>query len=210
MLRRLFSSGNGTEAVQVELRGYDLEQADEIALQIEQRMSQMEGVAGVRRSRQDGRPEQNITFDREKIANLGLSVQDVARTVQTSIGGSRAGQFRVGGDEYPIVVRLRPKDRLTTQDLDAISVRTRSGETIPVSTLVKSERGRAPTSIQRVSGQRVTYVSANLEEGVALGDASNASGRTWLRWPCPMASRSRSAGSTKSSRRHSATFYWPS
>jgi HAE1 family hydrophobic/amphiphilic exporter-1 len=171
ILRRLFSSGDGTEAVQVELRGYDLDRADEIAREIRRRMERVEGVADVRPSRREGRPEENVVFDREKIASVGLSVQEVARAVQTSVGGSRAGMFRVGGSEFPIVVRLRPQDRLSSQDLDDIPVRTPEGRTIPVSALVRSESSRAPTSIQRVSGQRVTYISANLERGVALGEA---------------------------------------
>lgn len=171
ILRRLFRSGDGTEAVEIELRGYDLEVANNLARTMQNRMEQIEGVASVRLSRREGRPEENIIFDREKIASLGLTVQSVARAVQTSVGGSRAGQFRVGGDEFPIMVRLRPKDRLTTQDLDAISIRTPEGETIPVSALVSTRRARAPTSIQRVNGQRVTYVSANLNEGVALSEA---------------------------------------
>ena len=58
-------------------------------------------------------------------------------------GGSRAGQFRVGGDEFPIVVRLRPEDRLTTQDLDDIAVRTPTGQVVPVSALVDTERRRS-------------------------------------------------------------------
>lgn len=170
ILRRLFSSGDGTEAVQVELRGYDLDTADRIAREIQSRMERVEGVVDVRLSRREGRPEENLVFDRNKISSLGLSVEQVAGAVQTSIGGSRAGQFRVGGDEFPITVRLRPEDRLTLQDLDDISVRTPEGRTIPVSTLVDTKRGRAPTSIMRVNGQRVTYISANLERGVALGD----------------------------------------
>ncbi len=171
ILRRLFRTGDGTEAVEIELRGYDVELADQTAEQIMLRVQQIPGVASVRLGRRQGRPEQNLYFDRAKIANLGLSVQEVGRAIQTSIGGSRAGQFRVSGDEFPIVVRLRPEDRLSVQDLDAISVRTRTGDTIPVSSLMLPERGRAPTTIQRVDGQRVTYVAANLEDGVALGDA---------------------------------------
>lgn len=171
ILRRLFSSGGGTEAVQVELRGYDLKVADALSREIRDRLEAVDGVADARLSRREGRPEENIVFDREKIANLGLTVQQVGRAIQTSVGGSRAGQFRVDGDEFPIVVRLRPEDRLSVQDLDDISVRTGDGTTIPVSTLVDAERSRAPTTIQRVDGQRVTYVSANLEENVPLGDA---------------------------------------
>lgn len=170
ILRRLFSSGGGTEAVQVEIRGYDLKVADALAREIRDRLESTPGVADARLSRREGRPEENLVFDREKIASLGLTIQQVGRAVQTSLGGSRAGQFRVDGEEFPIMVRLRPEDRLSLQDLDNISVRAGNGETIPVSTLLRNDRSRAPTTIQRVSGQRVTYVTGNLEDGVPLGD----------------------------------------
>ena len=173
ILRRLFRSGGGTEAVQVELRGYDLEVADQVSREIQAQMELIPGVAGVRLGSREGRAEQNLIFDRAKIARLGLSVQQVGRAVQTSVGGSRAGQLRISGEEYPIIVRLRPEDRVSMQDLDNISVRTPTGEVIPVSSLVKPRVGRTPTSIQRVDGQRIHYISANLEEGVALGDAVN-------------------------------------
>ncbi len=171
ILRRIFSSGSGTEAVQIELRGYDLEQAQDLAQEVRRRIEMVPGVTGARTSQREGRPEENILFDREKIASLGLSVQQVAEAVQTSIGGSRAGQFRVGGEQYPIIVRLRPEDRLSTQDLDNIAVRTPDGQTVPVATLVDTQRKRGPLGIQRVNGQRVTYVTANLESGVPLGEA---------------------------------------
>ncbi len=171
ILRRIFSSGGGTEAVQVELRGYDLEESDRLSRAMVRRMERLPGIADVRVSRREGRPEENIVFDRAKISSLGLSVEQVAQAIQTSVGGSRAGRFRAGGDEFPIVVRLREEDRLTTQDLNNISVQTAEGQVVPVSSLVQRVRERGPTSIQRVNGQRVTHISANLERGVALGDA---------------------------------------
>ena len=173
MLRRLFGSGGGG-AVEVELRGYDLALADQAARQLEQEMLQVRGVHDVRISRREGRPEQNLIIDREKIADLGLSVRDIARVIQANVGGIRAGVFREGGEEFPIVVRLRPEDRLTAQDLASASVRTADGQVLPVSALVDLERRRGPTGIQRVDGQRVTYVTANLESGVALGDVIGA------------------------------------
>jgi HAE1 family hydrophobic/amphiphilic exporter-1 len=95
----------------------------------------------------------------------------VAQAVQTSVGGRQAGQFRDGGEQFPIVVRLRPEDRLATQDLANISVQTPDGATIPVSAVVEQQSGRGPTSVRRINGQRVTYISAILESGVPLGSA---------------------------------------
>jgi HAE1 family hydrophobic/amphiphilic exporter-1 len=169
MLRRLFGSG-GASAMELEIRGYDLAMADRIAQDIKSLMELEPDIADVRISRREGRPEQNLIIDREKIADLGLSVNDVAEVIQTNVGGSRAGSFREGGDEFPIMVRLQPTDRLSTQDLSNISLKTGGGEILPVSSVVTSERRRSPTEIERVNGQRVTYVTANLESGAALGD----------------------------------------
>jgi HAE1 family hydrophobic/amphiphilic exporter-1 len=169
MLRRLFGSGSG-QAVQLELRGYDLVLAEQLALQIKRIMEGIPRIEDVRVSRREGRPEQNLIIDREKIADLGLSVSQVAQVIQTNVGGSQAGVFREGGDEFPIVVRLQPQDRLNTLDLGNVSVRTVSGQILPVSSVVQTQRRRSPTAIERVDGQRVTYITANLQSGVALGD----------------------------------------
>lgn len=169
ILRRLFGSGEG-QALQLELRGYDLDLADELAQNIKRIMERAPEIADVRTSRREGRPEQNLIVDREKIANLGLSVSQVAGVIQTNVGGSRAGSFREGGEEFPIVVRLQPEDRLSTLDLGNIAVRAGNGQIVPVSAVVRSERRRSPTTIERVDGQRVTYITANLQSGAALGD----------------------------------------
>ena len=170
ILRRIFGSGGG-EAVELQLRGYDLERAKTLSEDIKQRMEEIPEVTGVRTDRREARPEQNLIFDREKIADLGLTVSGVARIIQTNVGGSRAGTFREGGDEFPIRVRLQPKDRLSTKDLENISIRTPDGQVLPVTAVVSQSEGRGPTDINRVNSQRVSYISANLESGVALGDA---------------------------------------
>jgi HAE1 family hydrophobic/amphiphilic exporter-1 len=169
MLRRLFGSGTG-EAVQLELRGYDLELADQLALKIRGVMESIPAIEDVRISRREGRPEQNLIVDREKIADLGLSVGEIARVIQANVGGSQAGVFREGGEEFPIVVRLQPDDRLSTLDLGNVAVRAGTNRVIPVSSVVRTERRRGPTAINRVDGQRVTYITANLQSGAALGD----------------------------------------
>ena len=171
IFRRLFSTSDDGEAIQIELRGYDMQIAQQFAQQVQSRVSGIEGVSDVRISRREGQPEENIIFDRDKIADLGLTVREVAQAVQTNIGGSLAGQFRVGGEEYPIRVRLKPEDRLTTLDLEDIGVRTPMGDIVPISEVTIQEKGRGPSSISRINGQRVTYITANLEDGVALGDA---------------------------------------
>ena len=170
ILRRVFSTGGGNEALQVELRGYDLDRARSISERIESRLEGVEGIASARTGRREGRPEQNVRFLRDKISSLGLTTQEVAAAVQTNVGGSRAASYRTGGEQFPITVRLRPEDRLSVDDLDNVSIQTPEGESVPLSTLVDTNRGRGPTEIQRINGQRVTYISATLNSDAVLGE----------------------------------------
>lgn len=170
ILNRIFGSGSD-EAVQLELRGYDLDTAAEVADDIRIRMERIPEIRGVRSDRQEGRPEQNIVFDRERIAELGLTTREVSQAIQANVGGVLAGQFRERGDEFPIRVRLQEQDRMSTLDLDNISVRTPEGETVPVSTVIRQQAGLGPENINKINGQRVTYITADLEGGVPLGEA---------------------------------------
>jgi HAE1 family hydrophobic/amphiphilic exporter-1 len=171
VLRQLFQSGgNQGSSLELQLRGYDLEAAEDLAQEIARRIELVPGVEDVDASNRERRPQRNITFDRERISQLGIGVQDIAVAIQTSVGGRRAGVYRVGGEEIDINVRLRPEDRMSTLDLENIGVRTAAG-ILPVSALITQETGRGPTTIFRIDGQRVSYITANLEEGVALGDA---------------------------------------
>jgi HAE1 family hydrophobic/amphiphilic exporter-1 len=171
MLSRLFNAGSGSGEIEVQLRGYDLQQAEQVANEIRRRMALVEGVVEANVEQREGRPEETLRFQRERIYALGLSVEEVARAVQASVGGSRAGYYREGGEQFPITVRLRPEDRLTAQDLAGISVRTPGGEMIPLSALVTRVDDRGPTEIDHIDGQRVMYITADLESGAALGDA---------------------------------------
>ena len=76
-------------------------------------MESIEGVSDARISRSAGRPESQIIIDREKASTMGLSVSDIATTIETSVGGTTATYFREGGEEYEILVRYQEEDRLS-------------------------------------------------------------------------------------------------
>jgi len=188
-LRRIFGSGGGGEdegeSLSLQLRGNDLSQADELSRQLITLLERIPGINDVESDRREGNPQQDIRFDREKISRIGLSVNEVARAIQTNIGGTRAGVYRVDGEEWPITVRLRPEDRLSLLDLDNISIRSSEGGILPVSSVVTKEYTRTPPSINRINNQRVTYITANLERGVHLGDAVAMIQRELREFPMP-------------------------
>jgi HAE1 family hydrophobic/amphiphilic exporter-1 len=172
ILRRLFQSGGGDDggSLQLQLRGYDQGVAEQLVEQIIARIETVPGVTDADASNRERRPEQNIRFDRERMAQLGVGVQDIATAMQTSVGGRRAGMYRVDGEEFAINVRLRSEDRFSVNDLDNISIRTAEG-ILPISALVTQQTARGPIGIRRVDSQRVNYITANLEADVPLGDA---------------------------------------
>ena len=174
MLNRVFSSGGGSSAVEIELRGWELERADRVADEIRRRMQAVPGVTDVRVSRREGRPEERLVLDRERIAELGLSVSEVGRILLANVAGIEAGRYREQGYEFPITVRLRREDRRTADDLEGVTLRTPGGAVVVLSSLVERRRSLGPVEIDRVDSQRVTYLTANLETGVALGDAVEA------------------------------------
>ncbi len=177
VLRRVFGGGGGGgdedegESLRIQLRGNNLDVASDVSRQLIPMIERIPGITDVETDRREGTPQQDIRFDREKIARLGLGVSDVGRAIQTNVGGTRAGVYRVNGEEWPIRVRLRPEDRLSILDLDNISIRSSEGTILPISAVAHKEFTRTPVSINRINGQRVTYITANLERGVALGDA---------------------------------------
>ncbi|MFZ9682357.1 MAG: efflux RND transporter permease subunit [Cephaloticoccus sp.] len=174
ILRRIFRSGGGSDDVSMEIRGYELDQAEALGRSIRTAIETIPGVEGVRVARNHGRPQTNLHLDREKLAELGLSVRTVADVIQTNVGGGRAGAYRIGGEEFPIIVRLRPDDRRTTESLANIPLRLPGGEIIPLSSVIDPRSALGPPEINRVDGQRVTRVTANLAAGTPMGEAITA------------------------------------
>src|SRR5690606_36161793 len=104
--------GGDGDRLTVEVRGYDQEVTQELALQVRDAMLAIKGVEEAQLSRQPGMPEMVVKIDRLKAASMGMSVEDVADTLETAVGGRRTSFFRDEGDEFDIMVRLRPEDRL--------------------------------------------------------------------------------------------------
>jgi len=159
-MRRMGQGGG--DRLSLDIRGYDLDQSFNLAVQLKRMAESIEGVSDARISRSAGRPESQIIIDRDKASTMGLSVSDIATTIRTSVGGTRATYFREGGEEYEILVRYQEKDRLSSEDVWAIPIQTPGGLVVPLQSLVRFERREGPLAIQRKDQQRVVTVLANL------------------------------------------------
>ncbi len=168
-MTRLLSGGGGDSRIALEIRGDDLAEAQRIALAAKGVMDRVPEVRNARVGRDDGRPELALQIDRPKAALLGLSVNSVASNIRTSVGGTQAAFFRQGGNEYPIVVRLREEDRQRVEDINDILVNTPQGQVVQAKNLLALRNQSGPTEIQRKNQERILRVSAEPE--VTLSDA---------------------------------------
>jgi hydrophobic/amphiphilic exporter-1 (mainly G- bacteria), HAE1 family len=168
-MTRLLSGGGGDSRIALEIRGDDLAEAQRLALAAKGVMDRVPEVRNARVGRDDGRPELALQIDRPKAALLGLSVNSVASNIRTSVGGTQAAFFRQGGNEYPIVVRLREEDRQRVEDINDILVNTPQGQVVQAKNLLALRNQSGPTEIQRKNQERILRVSAEPE--VTLSDA---------------------------------------
>ena len=168
-MTRLLSGGGGDSRIALEIRGDDLVEAQRLAVAAKGIMDRVPQVRNARVGRDDGRPELALQIDRPKAALLGLSVNSVASSIRTSVGGTQAAFFRQGGNEYPIVVRLREEDRQRIEDINDILVNTPQGQVVQAKNLLALRNQSGPTEIQRKNQERILRVSSEPE--VTLSDA---------------------------------------
>ena len=165
--------GGGTEQLQVEVRGYDLDTADALAARVQDVVEKVDGVTDTRVSRQSGTPEELIEVDRQKAADMKLTVSEVANTLQTVLSGTTAGYYRVGGNEYPIVVKVRESERLSLDEVLDLTVTNSLGEQVVLRNVIATLPRKGPVSIERKDQERIVKVSANVSADRDLGSIIN-------------------------------------
>ena len=156
--------GDSDDRLQVTIRGYTPETTQQLAIQVRDAMLSVQGVAEAQVSRRPGSPEMVVRVDRLRAASLGMSVSEVADTLETAVGGRRSTFYREEGDEYDIVVRLREEDRLELAQVGRIPLRTPRGELIYADDVVRLNRQEGPIEISRVDQERIVYVSGTIAE----------------------------------------------
>ncbi|MCK4986838.1 MAG: efflux RND transporter permease subunit, partial [Desulfobacterales bacterium] len=150
------------DKVEVEVRGYDLEISDALARRIQEVVEDVDGITDVKISRETGTPEELIIVDRQKAADMKLTVSKIAKMLQTALSGTSAGFFRDGGYEYMIRVKLADADKKDLQEILDFSLTNTDSEPVVLRNVVHVTPRRGPVLIQRKGQERVVYVSANI------------------------------------------------
>lgn len=152
----------GADRVQVEVRGHDLETADRLAAQVKDIVESVEGITDARISRESGSPEELVLIDRQKAADMNLTVSKIARVLQTILSGTRAGYYRQAGDEYAILVKLRDAEQMDIRDVLDLTITNSEGEPVVLRNVVTVGPRRGPVLIERKDQERVVNISADI------------------------------------------------
>jgi multidrug efflux pump len=117
-------------------------------------------------------PRVNVQIDRNKAADLGVSLQTVGRTLETMMGSRIVTTFERSGEEYDVMLQARETQRASVADLDNLYVRSdKNGELVPLSALVRVEERAGPTELRRTDRMRAIELAGSLAPGYTLGEA---------------------------------------
>lgn len=116
------------------------------------------------------KPEVKINIDRRKAAMMGVSMEEVARTLQLSLSGQRYGYFLRNDRQYEVIGQLERKMRNDASDLNSIYVRSATGQMIPLGNLITKEEAVSPAAIYRYDQYTSATISAATAPGVSLAE----------------------------------------
>jgi multidrug efflux pump len=163
--------GRGFSApFQLVIQGQDLDVMDRYLRRTLGQLRETGYLLNLRSSFEFNKPELRVEIDRNRAAALGVSVEDISRTMQILFGGLDLSRIKLEGKEYEVIAQLNRYSRLTPQDLDRLYVRNTRGELIQLSSLVSHTAGAAPNVIEHYNRLRSATITAT-PMGIPLGNA---------------------------------------
>jgi multidrug efflux pump len=158
--------------VQAVIGGPDYEQLAQWSEKLMALAQANPGLQNVDTSWKQRKPQLRVAVDRNRAADLGVSLQTVGRTLETVLGSRMVTTFVDRGREYNVIVQAGDEDRQTITDLTNIRVRSsRSGELIPLSNVVRVEETAGAVELARFNRLRAIEISADLAPGYTMGEA---------------------------------------
>jgi len=163
----LIGGGLRNVPIQYVIRGTDLGNLTAYMKQIVSQFVKLPGIVDVDTSLEAGKPELRVLIDRDKAADMGISVASIAEAVNILISGEvdiTKYKDEAKGRRYDVRVRLNAADRVSPSDIGQIYVRAKDGRLIELANVVKIQEGGAPSTINRVDRQRAMIMFASLEK----------------------------------------------
>ncbi|MFC1478818.1 efflux RND transporter permease subunit [Candidatus Margulisiibacteriota bacterium] len=118
----------GGAPVNIRLIGPEFETLKNISAKIQGIMKKIEGLADIRDSHKEGRPEIHVSIDRRKAALLGANTFQIASTIRSAINGIKATTYRAENEEYDVIIQLDEKQRSSIPDLEQLGIQSFKGD----------------------------------------------------------------------------------
>jgi len=167
-----FSVGSNTQRVQFVMTGPDFDVLNRSANDITNVLKASGKAVDVDTTNLPGRPEVQVHIDRDRAADLGVSVQNVARTLQMLVAGVKASTFPEQGEEYEIRIRADEQFRADASALQLMSIPSSRYGSVPLNSVVKWATGVGPSRVNRFGRQRQITLLANAAPGAGDNDVS--------------------------------------
>jgi HAE1 family hydrophobic/amphiphilic exporter-1/multidrug efflux pump len=164
----------GSLPVQFILQNQDLSRLREIIPKFLDEVRKDKTFANSDVSLKFNKPEIQLTVDRMKIKDLGLSTTDVISTIQSAFSGGRLAYFIMNGYQYQVIAQVERDKRNTTTDISNLYVRNNSGQSIPLDAVVKLEESSNPPTLYHYNRYKAATISASLADGKTIGDGIKA------------------------------------
>jgi hydrophobe/amphiphile efflux-1 (HAE1) family protein len=164
----------GSLPVQFILQNLDFEKIKEVIPKFLDEAKKDKTFANVDVNLKFNKPELQLTIDRIKAKDLGLSISDVADVVSSAFSGRRLAYFIMNGKQYQVISQVELKDRKEPGDISNLYVRNSRGENIPLTSVVKLEENSNPPTLYHYNRFKAATISASLAEGKTIGDGVKA------------------------------------
>jgi len=168
------SGSRGGLPVQYVLQNQDLSKLREIIPKFLDEARKDKTFANVDVNLKFNKPEVELTLDRIKLKDLGLSSQDVVSALQAAFSGGRLAYFIMNGYQYSVIAQVDRSDRSQPGDITQLFVRNSRGESIPLSAVVKLEESSSPSTLYHYNRYKAATISASLADGQTIGDGVKA------------------------------------
>ncbi len=165
------ASRGGGWPVEFNIRGRDWDTLARSAREIQEQMRQSGVVTDVDSDYQVGMPEVQVVPDRNKAADLGVSMAAIGDTLNSAVGGQRVGKFKDKGRRFDIRVRLLAPQRQRPEDIERLLVRTANGSLVHLGDVVKIEQRPTLQTITRRDRERAITMFANVAQGASQDKA---------------------------------------
>jgi len=143
----------------------------QVVRRFQERLAQHPGFLQVDIDLRLNKPEIRLDVDRDRAADMGVSVDAIARTVETMLGGRIVTRYKRDGEQYDVVVQTNADQRTTPDDIDRLFVRGRNDQMIPLASLVSTREVVTPRELNHFGQRRSASLTANLAPDLALGQA---------------------------------------